>query len=139
MLKKIRYAMNPPRCFAIAQLRTHDRLKFYDLVKFEDKDLFTNENGTKGRTESTNYNEINYKLTRSDTEGRVQVCVSPLKEEDLWIVTLHDVTVEDKLHTKYHNEIRSKELLVPMEWKRTEARTRTLQQNLETVIEGRKS
>jgi diguanylate cyclase (GGDEF)-like protein len=67
-------------------------------------------------SEYRRYREVDFKVP-SGTEGRAQVLVDRVNDEelsaqDLYLFVIRDVTVEARLHTKYRAQIQSNETLI---------------------------
>ncbi|MBC85948.1 MAG: hypothetical protein CL677_02125, partial [Bdellovibrionaceae bacterium] len=57
-------------------------------------------------------------------------------DQNLWLVTVHDVTVEDQLHSKYHHELKEKEELIE-ELEAAKWELESYNKNLEMIISER--
>lgn len=53
-------------------------------------------------------------MQANDEEVRVQVCVEPIeiKSEKCWLLFIHDVSLENRLQTKYRAELQQKEIFI---------------------------
>ena len=121
--------------------RLAKRAPIYDVIQFSDKNLFTMPGGDFGETEGSPYVEIEYRLMQSGSTkgGKVQVAIQPFSEpsgEKRWVVMIHDVTLEEVLHSKYHKQLEEKEKYI----KQLQDAQKQLEQyskNLEQMVEER--
>ncbi|PIU01223.1 MAG: hypothetical protein COT74_01580 [Bdellovibrionales bacterium CG10_big_fil_rev_8_21_14_0_10_45_34] len=87
----------------------------YDFVKFSDPNFFCMPHGEWGKQASTPYKEVEFTAS-SGKVGKVQMAIQPdpnaASNGGRWVILVHDVTLEESLHTKYHGELEQKDQLI---------------------------
>ncbi len=79
--------------------------KSFEIFKIQDDSLFCTEAGTLGKDDISHYIEVPYE--GKDTKGLVQIMVKPCliyPEQKHWLCYFHNMTEEQALSTKFHNE-----------------------------------
>ncbi|MCB0340678.1 MAG: PAS domain-containing protein [Pseudobdellovibrionaceae bacterium] len=110
----------------------------YDHFKFDDETLFVMPKGEWGKDEATPYKEVAFEL-KSGKLGRVQLAIQPFTDaagELRWVLMLHDVTLEEVLHKKYHKQLEEKEVVID-ELKIAQEKLEAYSKNLESMVEER--
>ena len=90
-------------------------IKIYDLIKFENENIFCMPNGVEGKDYPLPTTELKYSTVKGEESGRLQITIQPFHSENqtaLWIIVLHDVTLEERLHSKYHAQLEAKEVII---------------------------
>ncbi len=83
--------------------RMIDDKYIFDLVSIENSDLFMFGEGKKGLNEISGYEEVELEVNETSKKFKVNICVLPVAEVDgeHWAIFCHDVTVEERLHSKH--------------------------------------
>lgn len=114
--------------------------KIYEVIEFSNSDLFPHENGSEGRDAPVPWTEIDFSVRGKDKSGKVQISIQPFMEgsDRRWVVTLHDVTLEETLHRKYQGELEQKEGVI-LQLQEAQAQLEAYSKNLEKMVEERTS
>ena len=111
--------------------------KIYDILTFENKNLFVMPHGNLGRDKVQPFTELKFGVRGKEREGKVQLSISPIEEEDnVWLVVLHDVTLEEQLHVKYLIELNIKEKVIE-DLKSAQKALEAYSKNLEQMVADR--
>lgn len=113
--------------------------KVFELIEFSDKNLFTMPDGKYGEEQAVPTTELEFKIVKSNAEGKIQITLQPfqeLNEKLSWVLVLHDVTLEETLHTKYHGQLEAKEEVIE-ELKTAKLKIESYSRNLEQMVEQR--
>ncbi|MBT4762637.1 MAG: PAS domain-containing protein [Bdellovibrionaceae bacterium] len=113
--------------------RLTKRKPIYNFIQFDNETLFTMPNGEWGKEMSTAFTEVDYKADAKG--GKIQICIQPA-QDDLWTVVLHDVTLEERLHSKYHLQLKAKENVIK-ELELAKVELENYSKNLEKMVEER--
>lgn len=114
-------------------------IKIYDLIKFENENIFCMPNGVEGKDYPLPTTELKYSTVKGEESGRLQITIQPFHSENqtaLWIIVLHDVTLEERLHSKYHAQLEAKEVIIE-ELKDAKGEIENYSKNLEKMVESR--
>ncbi len=113
-------------------------VKFYEAISLEDQSLFVNPQGTWGEAEAVPLTEMSYTVPSNGTEGKIQVVTQPFSDggETFWAVILHDVTLEERLHSKYQGELVAKEEVI-QDLEEARSQLELYSKNLEKMVEER--
>lgn len=140
--KRIRYCNESGASLcrsSVRRLTKGEGTEIYKLLEFSDESLFATEAGTVGQNEPAPWVEIDYKNLKDGQGGKIQIAIQPFKSFDAqsrWVVTLHDVTLEETLHSKYQGELEEKEGMIE-ELKQARAKLEAYSKNLEQMVEER--
>lgn len=95
----------------------------YEFVTFSNTDLFLMPEGKIGESEPVPMQEVQFQLKNGEKSGKVQITMQPFTDpngEARWITIIRDVTIEEVLHAKHHEQL-----------KQLEAYSRNLEQMVE--------
>lgn len=101
----------------------------FTVIQFENPEILS---------QTTSWTEIKFDVVGKSKSGTVQVASQPfsIDEEELRILTLHDVTLEETLHRKYQGELEQKENVIN-ELRQAQAQLESYSKNLEKMVEER--
>ena len=102
----------------------------FEFAEFSDVNSFLMPNGTTGKDSPAPMQEIQFKLVASGKTGKVQISLQPFKDingEARWIAISRDVTLEEALHTKHHEQLKQLEDYSKNLERKVEERTLELQ------------
>ncbi len=132
--KEILYCNESAATVADSSVRRLTKNKvFHDIITFSDKNLFTMPKGDWGKSETTNFTEVDYKTKTKS--GKIQVCIQPAAD-NRWVVILHDVTLEETLHSKYHLQLKQKEDVI-LQLENAHKKLEDYSKNLEKMVDER--
>ena len=84
--------------------------RIYEVIEFDDTDLFLMPEGNKGQKDTFPLSEMKYKLP-SGKDGKLQISIQPftdIQNEPRWAIVIREVSLEEILHAK--NQERLKQL-----------------------------
>ena len=113
--------------------------KVYELIQFDDQNLFSMPEGNNGELSPVPNTELEFTIMKSQEVGKIQLTLQPFTEpsgESQWILILHDVTLEETLHSKYHAQLEAKEEVIE-ELKKAKQKIEDYSKNLEKMVEDR--
>lgn len=113
--------------------------KVYELIQFDDQNLFSMPEGNNGELSPVPNTELEFTIMKSQEVGKIQLTLQPFTEpsgESQWILILHDVTLEETLHSKYHAQLEAKEEVIE-ELKKAKQKIEDYSKNLEKMVEER--
>lgn len=113
--------------------------KVFELINFSDNELFSMPDGHKGEDAPVPNTELEFTALKSNEVGKIQLTLQPFKEpsgEAQWILLLHDVTLEESLHSKYHAQLEAKEEVIE-ELKKAKLKIENYSKNLEKMVADR--
>ncbi len=138
--RHIRYCNNAAASLCDSSVRRLSRgsMYFYEVIRINDESLFVNVRGTRGQHEPVPLTELDYQILKSGRVGKTQLLMQPFSSEfeNLWVVILHDVTLEETLHVKYQGELQAKEVVIE-ELERAREQLEAYSKNLEQMVEER--
>jgi two-component system chemotaxis sensor kinase CheA len=91
--------------------RLTDKVMLQYLLDFTES-IFPFSESSPGWNEPSPFVETSYRVLKSGKTGKVQLSIHPIKDVAQWIFVAHDVTLEESLHSKYHAELRQKEVYI---------------------------
>ncbi|MGE0761929.1 MAG: PAS domain S-box protein [Bdellovibrionales bacterium] len=111
---------------------------FSDIYQLQDRELYPVSGGELGRDSAAPMRELNFSIKSTGRQGKLQVTVQPFSEAESkrWVVIMHDVTLEETLHTKYQGELEQKEGYI-RELQHAKAKLEDYSKNLEHMVEER--
>jgi two-component system chemotaxis sensor kinase CheA len=124
---------------SVRRLTKGDGVPLYDVLEVSDHRSFVNKAGDYGKTELAPWSEVDFRLLKAEKSGKIQVSVQPFSDpqgQSRWIVTCHDVTLEETLHQKYQGELEQKEEMIN-ELRDARGKLEKYSKNLEQMVEDR--
>lgn len=123
----------------LSQKRLIGKKSLADLFAFDSFPFPFNEESLGYGSPSPYLETVMSSLTDRGKSGRVQMAVSPWQNEDnerLWVFVLHDVSLEEALHSKYRAELEAKEGYIK-ELEVARAELEKYSKNLEEIVAQR--
>lgn len=111
----------------------------YEVIEISNSNSFVSKSGIDGFEQTTPWSEVDFHILKSQKSGKIQVCIQPFTDPSgskRWIVTCHDVTLEETLHQKYQGELEQKEDMI-RELKEAREKLEKYSKNLEQMVEER--
>jgi two-component system chemotaxis sensor kinase CheA len=110
----------------------------FEVLTFSDPNLFVMPEGHWGEDLATPFTEVEFEHVGSGRKGKVQICIQPTSNntQPVWIVMLHDVTLEEVLHGKYRKELEQKERYIH-ELRQAQKELEDYSKNLERKVDER--
>ncbi|MCB0408290.1 MAG: PAS domain-containing protein [Bdellovibrionales bacterium] len=124
---------------SVRRLTKGEGVEIYNILKISEEKSFVNEKGEWGKTEPAPWVEVDLQLSKGDFNGKVQVAIQPFTQpngESRWVITFHDVTLEENLHQKYQGELEQKEEMIH-ELQEARGKLEKYSKNLEQMVEER--
>lgn len=108
--------------------------KFFEVLGFSDFDV----NKLRDLTEASPWIEMGYSVLGKERHGKMQMAVQPFMRDEQkgYVITLHDVTLEETLHRKYQGELLQKEDVIA-QLREAQGRLEQYSKNLEKMVEER--
>ena len=124
---------------SVRRITKGEGAELHSLLKLSNEDLFASGHGDLGKDAPTPWEEVDMELLQKDFTGKIQVAIQPFQDpsgDKRWVVTFHDVTLEESLHQKYQGELEQKEDMIK-ELKEARATLENYSKNLEQMVEER--
>lgn len=124
---------------SVRRITKGEGIEIHSLLKLSNEDLFVSRHGQAGKELPTPWEEVDMELLKKDFKGKIQVAIQPFQQpsgEKRWVITFHDVTLEESLHQKYQGELEQKEDMIK-ELKEARATLENYSKNLEQMVEER--
>lgn len=103
-----------------------------DLFTVGQSGILPFDENSQGRHAPTSFIETDFKLTKGDRAGKIQLAIRPIDSAH-WLVTVRDVSLEEALYTKFRSELAQKEDYARNLEKLVEARTAELRKVNQTL------
>ncbi len=130
---KIAYCNDAGATFCQTSVRrVVGKLMLSDIFAVSEPDIFPFTPTSQGYDSPTPLIETEYTLPKGDKAGKVQLSVRMINAGN-WIFFIHDVTLEEALHSKYRSELMQKEEYARNLEKLVEARTAELHKVNQTL------
>lgn len=137
--REIIYCNEAAAALAGSSVRRMSKNTPFDKVfSFEENALFPSTGGEMGRENPLPLTEMRYKALTTGQEGRLQVSIQPFQDgsQSAWVILLHDVTLEETLHTKYQGELEARESFIK-QLQEAKAQLENYSKNLEQMVQER--
>ncbi|MCB0415156.1 MAG: PAS domain-containing protein [Bdellovibrionales bacterium] len=135
--RKVIYCNDSASVLTGISVKRMQKKKIFEIFSFENKDLFIMPDGDLGFFEKHPFEEVKFFIIGNEREGSVQLSITPLKQEDqVWLVVMHDVTLEEQLHVKYLVELNIKEKVIE-DLKSAQKALEAYSKNLEQMVKER--
>jgi two-component system chemotaxis sensor kinase CheA len=124
---------------SVKRLTKLQNIKISSVISVSEIDYFISEDGTTGKDSPAPVQEMDMFVLKENSSLKVQLSVQPFEDpegNDRWAVMIHDVTLEERLHTKYQGELEQKEDMIA-ELKDARAQLVQYSKNLEAMVEER--
>ncbi|NQZ00306.1 MAG: PAS domain-containing protein [Bdellovibrionales bacterium] len=124
---------------SVRRLTKSQSVKVYDVINVSQADYFVTKEGTNGQDSPAPVQEMDMMVLKDDSSLKVQLSIQPFQDpkgNPRWTVMIHDVTLEERLHTKYQGELEQKEDMIA-ELKDAREQLEQYSKNLEQMVEER--
>ena len=131
--KSVVYCNEPAATICNTSVRRLTKGKpIHDFITFSDNELFLMPEGEKGKNEPFPLTEMSFRPVKdAEEDGKAQMTIHPFTEpagDSRWIVVIRDVSIEERLHKKHHEQLKQLEDYSKNLEKKVEERTLEVKQ-----------